>query len=41
MSDELGMQKTRRVCGNRMEYVRWEDWGGDGRCVKMGHSGWK
>jgi hypothetical protein len=39
--DELGMQKTRRACGNRMEYVHWEDWGGDGLCIKLGHSGWK
>jgi len=24
-SNELGMQKTRRICGNHMEYVGWED----------------
>jgi hypothetical protein len=40
-SDELGMQKTRRACGNRMEYVHWEDWAGSGLCIELGHSGWK
>ena len=40
-SNELGMQKTRRICGNRMEYVGWEDWGGDGWCFELGHSGSK